>query len=279
MPLFVSVDDPSTGRDMVRMLRTRSVDFIKVQDAIPHDIYVAIARQARESRISFVGHIPPTVLPEEASDLGQRSIEHLGGRFWGVLLGSSMMESELHAMEVQMYNAAIESLKLGKPPSDLNMRAEFTRKIVEGYDAHKAAALVNRFRKNNTWECPTLVALRTLWSAGGTQYTAEDLGWADRIISKNAELVARMQHAGVGLLAGTDLPPNAKNGTIHDELAYLIEAGLTPMQALATATRNPALFLGKLSILGTVEPGKFADLVILDAILSMTFTTHVEFHL
>jgi hypothetical protein len=71
------------------MLHRRGVDFIKVQDAIPHDIYVAVATQARMDQIPFVGHISPTVLPEESSDLGQRSIEHLGGRFWGVLIGSS----------------------------------------------------------------------------------------------------------------------------------------------------------------------------------------------
>ena len=84
-------------------------------------------------------------------------------------------------------------------------------------------------------------------------------------MAKNAEGVAMMQHAGVGLLAGTDLPPNAENGTIHDELVELVEAGLTPMQALVTATVNPARFLGKLSSLGTVERGKIADLVLLDA--------------
>jgi imidazolonepropionase-like amidohydrolase len=74
-----------------------------------------------------------------------------------------------------------------------------------------------------------------------------------------------MQRAGVGLLAGADLPPNSRDGTIHDELAYLVDAGLTPMQALLTATRNPAGFLGKFSTLGTVERGKLADLVLLDA--------------
>ena len=74
-----------------------------------------------------------------------------------------------------------------------------------------------------------------------------------------------MQKAGVGLLAGTDLPPNTVNGSIHDELSNLVDAGLTPMQALTAATRNPAKFLGKLSTLGTVERGKFADLVLLDA--------------
>ena len=75
MPLFISVNDAASGREAVRMLQGRGVDFIKMQDALPRDIYLSVAKQARESRISFVGHIPPTVLPEEASDLGQRRAE------------------------------------------------------------------------------------------------------------------------------------------------------------------------------------------------------------
>lgn len=88
MPVFISAKDVAAAQMTVDMLHRRGVDFIKVQDAIPHDIYVAVAMQARIDHIPFVGHIPPTVLPEEASDLRQRSIEHLGGRFWGVLIGS-----------------------------------------------------------------------------------------------------------------------------------------------------------------------------------------------
>ena len=74
-----------------------------------------------------------------------------------------------------------------------------------------------------------------------------------------------MNKAGVGLLAGTDLPANAKDGTIHDELVALVGAGLTQMQALETATRKPAEFLGKLDSFGSVELGKVADLLLLDA--------------
>jgi imidazolonepropionase-like amidohydrolase len=265
MPVFLSVKDPAEGRQTVQMLKNRGVDFIKVQDAIPHDIYVAIADQARLEHIPFVGHVPPTVLAEEASDLGQRSIEHLGGRFWGVLIGASTRESELHAEEVQMYQDLLAALERKEPPSDPNMRSEFTRKVLESHDGRKATALIARFRKNNTWECPTLVVLHTLWTGPETKYTSEDLSWGDRIIAKDAELVAMMQKAGVGLLAGTDLPPNAKNGTIHDELADLVGAGLTPLQALQTATSGPANFLGKIATSGTVEKGKVADLVLLNA--------------
>jgi imidazolonepropionase-like amidohydrolase len=145
------------------------------------------------------------------------------------------------------------------------MRAGFTRAIVESYDPEKAAALIRRFQKNGTWQCPTLVVLHTLWADSTAKYTSEDLRWADRLLARNTEIVDMMQRAGVRLLAGTDLPPESRNGSIHDELAYLVDAGLTPMQTLETATRNAAEFLGILDTVGTVERNKAADLVLLTA--------------
>ena len=76
-------------------------------------------------------------------------------------------------------------------------------------------------------------------------------------------VVKEMQQAGVKLLAGTD--GRLFGFDLHDELQELVTAGLTPMQALQTATRNPADFFGKLDSMGTVEKGKIADLVLLDA--------------
>src|SRR5271154_1303083 len=131
MPVFISAKDPSAARQTVDILHLRGVDFIKVQDAIPHDIYEAVAEEARKDGLPYVGHIPPTVLPEEASDLGQHSIEHLGGRFSGVLVGSSSLESELHAEEVQMYQDILTALDAKKPPPVPSMRAAFTQRVVE----------------------------------------------------------------------------------------------------------------------------------------------------
>ena len=82
------------------------------------------------------------------------------------------------------------------------------------------------------------------------------------------DLVRRFAEAGVGLLAGsdaTDWEPNIFGGaSLHDELALLVEAGLSPWQALQAATLNPATFLGRNDI-GAVEPGRLADLVLLEA--------------
>jgi imidazolonepropionase-like amidohydrolase len=265
MPLFIAVKDATSARQTVDMLHSRGVDFIKVQDAIPNDIYVAVAEQSRKDNIPYAGHIAPTVLSEEASDLGQRSIEHLGGRFWGLLVASSKDEAELHTEEVQMYSEILAALDQHKPPSPTNMRSAFTQRLVESYDPDRAAALMTRFKHNDTWQCPTLVALHTLWADGETTYSPEDLRWADRLLARESAFIPMMQKYGIGLLAGTDLPPGAKGGTIHDELAALVDAGLTPLQALQTATINPAKFLNKSGTLGSIETGKIANLVLLDA--------------
>ena len=79
--------------------------------------------------------------------------------------------------------------------------------------------------------------------------------------------MARCSAARVPILAGTDAPgPYVIAGFgLHDELALLVKAGLTPMQALQAATRNPAEYLGELDMQGTVQPGKIANLILLDA--------------
>jgi imidazolonepropionase-like amidohydrolase len=118
---------------------------------------------------------------------------------------------------------------------------------------------------NSTWQVPTLVAIRDVWSSQRSELTEEDVAAGDRLWQKYAELIREMRAAGTRLLAGTDLPVTAEGSPLHEELALLVEAGLTPMEALQTATRNPAEYLGTLGTEGTVELGKAADLVLLDA--------------
>jgi len=95
--------------------------------------------------------------------------------------------------------------------------------------------------------------------------------WIARIgvlLERYKKLVEAMHRAGVEFLAGTDTGPNnpVPVGTgLHDELELLVESGFTPMEALQTATRNPARYFGTLKDMGTIEPGKLADLLLLDA--------------
>jgi imidazolonepropionase-like amidohydrolase len=94
-----------------------------------------------------------------------------------------------------------------------------------------------------------------------------------------AEMVKTMQRAGVALMAGTDvgLPYLFPGFSLHDELALLVEAGLTSLEALQAATRNTARAVGLGNELGTVEVGKLADLVLLEAdpLADITNTTRI----
>jgi imidazolonepropionase-like amidohydrolase len=90
----------------------------------------------------------------------------------------------------------------------------------------------------------------------------------ERFTQMELEIVNKMQHAGVPLLAGTDTAAGVHvfpGFSLHEELEFFVKAEFTPLEALQTATLNPAKFLGLEADLGTVEKGKIADLVVLDA--------------
>src|SRR5438270_2627541 len=100
------------------------------------------------------------------------------------------------------------------------------------------------------------------------QDNTDDFSTRKRFVDKELEVVKAMHNASIPFLAGTDTPPGVyifPGFSLHEELQRFVAAGFTPLEALQTATINPAKFLGKEAELGTVEPGKYADLVLLDA--------------
>jgi imidazolonepropionase-like amidohydrolase len=90
----------------------------------------------------------------------------------------------------------------------------------------------------------------------------------EKFVEHELDIVRKLQAAGVPLLAGTDTPAGVDvipGVSLHQELQRFVDAGLTPLQALQSATINPARFFGITADFGTVEKGKIADLVLLDA--------------
>jgi tetratricopeptide (TPR) repeat protein len=112
--------------------------------------------------------------------------------------------------------------------------------------------------------------VRYYWSPFNNRFTnrtPEAAASGKSSFQKNLEMVVAMQRAGVGVLAGTDTgnPYCFPGFSLHDELGWLVQAGLTPMEAIQAATRNAARFMDREKELGTIQPGKLADLVLLDA--------------
>lgn len=167
--------------------------------------------------------------------------------------------------------------------------------MLETFSLEKAAILFARLNRNRTWQCPTLTflrsrafindpdfrndprlrympaAVRSAWYPSTDfrfeERTAEDFHLTRVLYQKEIQLVGMMHRAGVEFLAGTDVsnPYCFPGFSLHDELALLVEAGLSPLAALQAATLNPARFLGKEKEVGIVEKGKVADLVLLEA--------------
>jgi hypothetical protein len=262
-PMVKTIASPTDARTMVDDLKQRRVDFIKVGDTIDRESYFAIADESKRLGIPFVGHLPLAVTAVEASRAGQRSIEHFGSAgFHGMLIACSTQEKELSAYVQDAMNAAGAG---GPSPDTKVFRADFLKGLVETYDNRKAAALFSLFAKNGTWNTPTLVALRSVWDSHHGSMSADDSAAGERVWLKDMEMLTAMRHAGVKILAGTDVPVGDGVPPLHEELVLLVKAGLTPMEALQTATRNAAEFLGRQKTEGTIETGKLANLVVLNA--------------
>ena len=268
-PSSVAIRTAEDGRRAVDDLKKRGADFIKLQSLIPSEAVFAIAAEARKQGIAFEGHVPDSVRASEMSEAGMKSFEHL----IGIFEGSSPLEDEF--------------LKGNKTEA----------RFLATYDPVRAGALAKMLAKNGTWQCPTLV-----WERGGNMidvtdfskdtrakyvpeawkaktwkrfteeitqgYGGDDLTVRKKFVSKELEVVQMLHKNGVEFLAGTDTPAGVyifPGFSLHEELQRFVAAGFTPLEALQTATLNPARFFGMESQLGTIEKGKLADLVLLNA--------------
>ncbi len=292
LPDAVAVANAQQARAAVRALKADGADFLKVYNSVPRVAFLALMQEARAAGIAVAGHVPEEVSPLEASVAGMRSEEHLNN----ILLNASRDEVRLRAERVaMMYDPKIsgeQRLRLLAWP--------LLAGLVDTYDDKKAAALFQAFVKNGTWQTPTLAILDAFVHEVDDEFVNDPRRrflpkvWTDNwdpraiyylrdespaeyevlhqrmrmLLTRYRKLVGDMHRAGVELLAGTDtnpLNPVLPGWGLHEELALLAESGLTNMEALQTATRNPARYFGILEETGTVEEGKSADLVLLDA--------------
>jgi imidazolonepropionase-like amidohydrolase len=265
-PLILSVQGEAAARAAVESLAARGVDFVKVHDALPRTEYLAIADEARARGVPFAGHVPPAIGAVEAAAAGQRSIEHLGGRFHGELLACSAREPELRRMIDRIIVAALQDLDAGREPDDTEIfRAGVTGLLVSSFSVDRERALIAALLRNGTWQVPTLVAqpLRAYLEDAAAPIAPADRRYGQELLRLQERLVRDMHRAGVGVLAGTDL--SLEQPMLTEELVRLVMAGLSPLDALRTATLNPARFLGATDSLGVIAVGKLADLVLLEA--------------
>jgi imidazolonepropionase-like amidohydrolase len=247
----VIVNNPEEARRAVTDLKRRGVDFIKVHNGVSREAYLALADECRKQKISLATHLPRSVRAAEASDAGTKSLEHI----------ETLIESIV-------FDGVAPG---GQPTKDpIAAIAEFTDE--------KAAGLFAKFSRNGTYFVPTLGSYRSFvqdaerLASTDAKYEPAAAG-RKKLFQRFLQLVGLMQRSGVNVLSATDFAdksggrrPDVRPGfSLHEELALFVEAGMTPMQALQTATLNPAKLLNISKTHGTIEKGKAADLVLLEA--------------
>jgi hypothetical protein len=266
------ITNPDSARIVVDSMRRAGANFIKVHDLLKRDVYFAIAAAAREVNLPLVGHMRPEVSVAEAIDAGQVGMEHVPIEFVVACAGGGTREAN------NFYDQWIKG--------GWSAFIRGTASLWGAKDSAKCDAILKRMKDAGVHVTPTLVlrmqdsaflarvnvSYLTPASRSTCATTVKDWGSvADSLRSlyyrTTFDILRVLHRAGVGILAGTDGPGSCllPGSSLHEELENLVRAGLSPLDALRTATLEPARFMGLADSLGTIERGKVADLVLLDA--------------
>jgi imidazolonepropionase-like amidohydrolase len=267
------VTSPEDARKAVKEMADLGYDFVKLTLFITPPVYDAIVSEAKREGIRVVGHVDPEVGVARALAAGQQ-IEHLDNYLESVLADSAPMRASV---------------------SDRGLFRLKNWESLDYVDDAKVDRIAGATARAGIYTCPTLTVfkkafalgqsegeikarpdwgimppeLRTLYLGAREKYWKNPATEARRMrwVQVRDRLVKAIADSGGKIMAGSDTPEwfFAYGWTLHREMESLVAAGLTPYQALAAATRNPAEFLRASKEWGTIEAGKRADLVLLTA--------------
>lgn len=248
-----SVESPEEAAELARRYADEGWDFLKVLPGLTRAEYDAMAAAAHEKGIPFVGHVPSDVGIERAIEAGQQTVDHLDGYI-------DYLEGEVGTMDPERVNE-----------------------------------IVDRTRENGVWVVPTMALWETILGVRPVEeihaypelrYMPHEMvgNWrsshesrrsnadfdqerVDRIAQNRIELLGVMNERGVGILMGTDAPQqySVPGFSLRRELPLMVDAGMSPYEILVTGTRNIGEYLAEKDDFGTIEEGKRADLVLLNA--------------
>ena len=234
------------ARKAVSDLRSAGVDFIKVHDSTPREVFFAIAEESSKLGLTFAGHIPFNITVEEAATSGMTSIEHLANYR---VFNDCSRDPPHGKIACEDLFRKLATNGVWQTPTIMFMRGipdMFTGKPIP-HGEYASDSLLALMRKN----------------VEVSKLSAESLDGLRKHSELSLTAIAELLAHGNQFLAGSDgLVPGF---SLHDEMEAFTQAGFTPLQALQTATINPAIFLGREKTAGTVEVGKQADLLLLEA--------------
>lgn len=293
--LLVGVGTAEQGVQQVRQQKAMGADFVKLVSA-SRDGALAVLAEAKAQQLTVAGHLPPGLGAAVAADAGWHSVEHLGSGM-GILLDCAADGEQTRAALMRGEGAppVFTPSFITSPMLFRERDAPFYQRVMDNYSADKCRSLAQTFVRDGTWHVPTLNRLRTSEFSNDPLYRRDpNLAWVDKgtraqweqlAAQYDAKLPASAQatfrsyyglqqkavkllkNSGVKMLAGSDYGGiwGIAGYSLHQEFRELAAAGLTPLDILQMTTLNGAQFLHREDSMGTVEAGKNADLVLLDA--------------
>jgi predicted amidohydrolase YtcJ len=276
----LSAEDAEAARILVREMKKYGFDFVKSYDRLTPEAYFALADEAKKQKIPLEGHVPLSLTPHDVIAAGQTVIDHL------TLVVEGCSPEAL---------ALIHAAYAKAPREAESLAFLMDEKIVDVFadvDMASCRPLFNDFAAHQVWHVPTLIQMHGFFRADEPEVSSDpriafttpslaaewkewsettdrgELAIGKKALAAQMRSIRALEDAGVGLLAGTDASSESfvfAGAGVHDEMKLMVEAGLTPLEALQTATINPLRYLGRKPGAPVISKGEAADLVLLDA--------------
>lgn len=265
-------ESPEEARQQVRDQHESGYDFLKIFPGLSLEEYNAIADEAKTVGIEFSGHIPASVGLERALEAGQTTIDHLD-KYVEALASDAVNPDDVENPGVIFFGMHLtpradrdrisEIAQLTADAGTWNVPTQALSEHVIGTDDPEELAQRPEFRYMPSETVQQWIESKQ--SITGNEAYSEEL--AQNYLQLRRDVIKALHDDGAGLLLGSDAPQifNVPGFSVHHELRYIVDAGLTPYEALRTGTYNTAQYLDDLQNSGTLEEGKVADMVLVEA--------------
>lgn len=282
--LGIGAGTPEAAEALVDEFVAQGVDLIKSYEMLTPASFSAVIKRANELEKVVTGHVPLSMDVVDASNQGLRSMEHMRN------LEMSISEDHDSLLKVRTEMLFNKNELLGL---ELRSSIHSAQRIhaVQTQDEARRNYVLKALHDNDTWQTPTLSIvtpgafrpfaeqswrdnfkylpseIEKRWTSLALSTSATTLSETDYIYPNWAmEMVSHLKAAKVPMMAGTDTPIFllTPGFSLHNELVLLVQAGLTPLEAIEAATSRPAEYFGLDNELGLIEKGMLADLLLLN---------------